>query len=50
MKDTVADYLLKRLGEWGVQRIYGFPGDGINGILAASGTCRRQTEVHPGST
>jgi pyruvate dehydrogenase (quinone) len=32
---TVADYLLKRLGEWGVQRVYGFPGDGINGILAA---------------
>ena len=35
MSQTVADYLLKRLGEWGVERIYGFPGDGINGILAA---------------
>jgi pyruvate dehydrogenase (quinone) len=35
MSDTVADYLLKRLGEWGVERIYGFPGDGINGIVAA---------------
>ena len=35
MSDTVADFLLQRLGEWGVERIYGFPGDGINGILAA---------------
>ncbi len=35
MSETVADYLLKRLGEWGVERIYGFPGDGINGLLAA---------------
>jgi glyoxylate carboligase len=26
MADTVADYLLKRLGEWEVKRIYGFPG------------------------
>jgi pyruvate dehydrogenase (quinone) len=35
MSKTVADYLLKRLCEWGIERIYGFPGDGINGILAA---------------
>ena len=35
MADTVADFLLSRLKEWGVRRIYGFPGDGINGILGA---------------
>jgi pyruvate dehydrogenase (quinone) len=35
MSETVADYLLKRLKEWGVERIYGFPGDGINGLMAA---------------
>jgi pyruvate dehydrogenase (quinone) len=35
--ETVADFLLARLGAWGVQRIYGYPGDGINGILAALG-------------
>jgi pyruvate dehydrogenase (quinone) len=35
MSSTVADFLLKRLTEWGVDRIYGFPGDGINGIVAA---------------
>src|SRR3954453_3542606 len=35
MDTTVADHLLDRLEEWGVRRIYGYPGDGINGILGA---------------
>lgn len=35
MAETVADFLLSRLGAWGVTRIYGYPGDGINGILGA---------------
>ncbi|MBQ5950443.1 thiamine pyrophosphate-requiring protein [Massilia sp. ST3] len=34
---TVGDFLLERLALWGVRRIYGYPGDGINGILAAFG-------------
>src|SRR6266480_3395633 len=33
MAELVADYVLKRLREWGVHRIYGYPGDGINGFL-----------------
>ncbi len=33
MSDKVSDFLLKRLSAWGVTRIYGYPGDGINGIL-----------------
>ena len=37
MADTVGDFLLQRLSEWGVQRIYGYPGDGINGIMGAFG-------------
>ncbi len=28
-----ADYVLQRLSEWGVQRVYGYPGDGLNGLL-----------------
>ena len=32
---TVGGYLLSRLREWGVEHVFGFPGDGINGILAA---------------
>jgi pyruvate dehydrogenase (quinone) len=35
MKRTVADYLLARLREWGVEQVFGYPGDGINGLLAA---------------
>ncbi len=35
MTATVADHLIARLGEWGVTRLYGYPGDGINGILGA---------------
>lgn len=33
--ETVGDFLLRRLREWGVDRIYGYPGDGINGILGS---------------
>src|SRR2546423_1209379 len=35
MGQMVADYVLKRLTEWGVHRMYGYPGDGINGFLGA---------------
>ncbi|WP_369200370.1 thiamine pyrophosphate-requiring protein [Streptomyces sp. PU-14G] len=35
MAQQVADYVLARLREWGVHRVYGYPGDGINGMLGA---------------
>src|SRR3954447_24014002 len=35
MAELVADFVLKRLSEWGVNRIYGYPGDGINAFLGA---------------
>ncbi|PTQ80005.1 pyruvate dehydrogenase (quinone) [Nitrosospira multiformis] len=35
MKETVSDFLVRRLSEWGVKRIFGLPGDGINGIMGA---------------
>ena len=35
MSSTVGDFLVDRLHAWGVRRIYGYPGDGINGILGA---------------
>src|SRR5579872_1475986 len=35
MADKVSDYMLKRLSEWGIKRIFGFPGDGILGIMGA---------------
>jgi pyruvate dehydrogenase (quinone) len=37
MSDTVADFILARLHAWGVTRIYGYPGDGIGGLVAALG-------------
>jgi pyruvate dehydrogenase (quinone) len=37
MSEKVGDYLLERLATWGVRRIYGYPGDGINGLLGAFG-------------
>jgi pyruvate dehydrogenase (quinone) len=35
MAELVADFLIKRITEWGLKRIYGYPGDGINGIIGA---------------
>jgi pyruvate dehydrogenase (quinone) len=35
MAQTVGDYLLARLRAWGVEHVFSYPGDGINGILAA---------------
>jgi len=36
----VADVLLARLREWGVRQVFGYPGDGINGLLAAWGRAK----------
>ncbi len=35
MSQTVSDHLLERLVTGGVRRIYGYPGDGINGLMGA---------------
>lgn len=37
MKARVSDVLLSRLREWEVSHVFGYPGDGINGLLAAWG-------------
>jgi pyruvate dehydrogenase (quinone) len=34
---TVSDFLVRRLTDWGVQHLYGYSGDGINGIQIAPG-------------
>ncbi|WP_373963830.1 thiamine pyrophosphate-requiring protein [Kosakonia sacchari] len=35
MSMKTSDFFVQRLKEWGVTRIYGYPGDGINGVLGA---------------
>ncbi|MEQ0559714.1 thiamine pyrophosphate-requiring protein [Amycolatopsis sp. NEAU-NG30] len=42
MTQTVGDYLLQRLREWGVEQVFAYPGDGINGIVAAFGKADNQ--------
>jgi len=37
MARTVGDFVLERLATWGVERVFGYPGDGINGIVSALG-------------
>ena len=35
MADNVSEFIVKRLADWGVRRLYGYPGDGINGLMGA---------------
>lgn len=44
MKENVSDYLVKRLQAWGVERIFGYPGDGINGIMGALNRAKDEIE------
>ncbi|MER7936154.1 MULTISPECIES: thiamine pyrophosphate-requiring protein [unclassified Streptomyces] len=37
MSKKVSDKILERLREWGVEHVFAYPGDGINGLLAAWG-------------
>src|ERR1700709_1544574 len=37
MADPVGDFVLSRLRKWGVEHVFAYPGDGINGLLAAWG-------------
>ncbi|MET9800616.1 thiamine pyrophosphate-requiring protein [Streptomyces sp. NPDC006368] len=42
MSRDVADVVLERLREWGVECVFGYPGDGINGLIAAWGRAEDQ--------
>ncbi|WP_217239097.1 thiamine pyrophosphate-requiring protein [Streptomyces sp. AC555_RSS877] len=42
MSTKVSDHVLERLREWGVKHVFGYPGDGINGLLAAWGRADNQ--------
>lgn len=34
-KKNVSEFLVDRLYEWGIDRVFGYPGDGINGVMGA---------------
>jgi pyruvate dehydrogenase (quinone) len=44
MAKTVSDFFWERLSAWGVKRIFGFPGDGINGLMGALDRARDRLE------
>jgi pyruvate dehydrogenase (quinone) len=44
MSQTVGDFLVERLHAWGVRRIFGYPGDGINGVFGAMNRARDKIE------
>ncbi|MDX3969134.1 MAG: thiamine pyrophosphate-requiring protein [Bradyrhizobium sp.] len=35
MAQTVSDFIVQRLHQWGIRHIFGYPGDGINGVFGA---------------
>jgi glyoxylate carboligase len=35
VSQTVGDFVVQRLHDWGVSHIFGYPGDGINGVFGA---------------
>jgi hypothetical protein len=41
---TAADVLVETLIDWGVEVIFGLPGDGINGIMESLGTHQEKIE------
>ena len=45
MAKTVSDFLFERLHAWGIKRIFGYPGDGINGLMGAFDRTDGQMEL-----
>jgi pyruvate dehydrogenase (quinone) len=44
LAQTVGDFLVERLHAWGVRRIFGYPGDGINGVFGALNRAKGKIE------
>ncbi len=44
MATTVSDFLVQRLYDWDVRRVFGYPGDGINGVMVALGRAEDRIE------
>lgn len=42
VSQTVSDFVVQRLHQWGVRHIFGCPGDGINGVFGAMNRAERK--------
>jgi choline dehydrogenase-like flavoprotein len=47
---TVADQVLERLRAWDVDTVFGYAGDGVNGLLADGSVCPTQGSANPALT
>jgi pyruvate dehydrogenase (quinone) len=43
MSQTVSDFIVERLHQWGVRHLFGYPGDGINGVFG--GLSRAENKI-----
>src|SRR3954470_14713235 len=50
MSTTVGDFIVERLQAWGVRRIFGYPGDGINGVFGALNRAQSEAKKHHKNT
>ena len=48
MSMNVSEFVWQRLSEWGLKRVYGYPGDGVGGLDVALGKGQRIYGVRPG--
>ena len=50
MSISVGEYVMQRLTQWGVDRLYAYPGDGINGLIAGlPSTATHHASFKPGT-
>ncbi|RJL32536.1 thiamine pyrophosphate-requiring protein [Bailinhaonella thermotolerans] len=47
MAQTVADFILHRLRQWGVEHVFCYPGDGINALVSSLGGSKGPAVIQP---
>ena len=49
MSVNVSEFVWKRLQEWGLKRVYGYPGDGVGGLDVALAESAARHGICPGA-
>ncbi len=47
MTQSVSDFMIERLGQWNIRRLFGYPGDGIDGLMGAVDRAGKSLDLHP---